>query len=152
MSKKGLPQAWALVSGRFFSLRVESAWIVITCNLVPFAFLQPSNECSTSQDVCLSDHKSKFDGSIKLSKVSQFMSSFIRSFFRSFVLSFIHSFNQRYSSFGPWKRSRLACVKCASDEVSAVLGSCTAGGAYVPVRKLGSFTKKWTARWENGRI
>ena len=135
---------------------------MITCNLVPFAFLQPSNECSTAQDVCFSDHKSKFDGSIKVSKVSQFMSSFIHSFIRSFVhsfihsfvRSFIHSFNQRYS-FMVWsifKRSQLACVKCASDEVSAVLGSCTAGGAYVPVRKLGSFTKKRTARWENGRI
>ena len=123
---------------------------MITCNLVPFAFLQPSNECSTAQDVCFSDHKSKFDGSIKVSKVSQFMSSFIHSFVRSFI----HSFNQRYS-FMVWsifKRSQLACVKCASDEVSAVLGSCTAGGAYVPVRKLGSFTKKRTARWENGRI
>ena len=64
---------------------------MITCNLVPFAFLQPSNECSTAQDVCFSDHKSKFDGSIKVSKVSQFMSSFIHSFVRSFIHPFIQS-------------------------------------------------------------
>ena len=126
---------------------------MITCNLVPFAFLQPSNECSTAQDVCFSDHKSKFDGSIKVSKVSQFMSSFIHSFIRSFVHSSIHSIKDIHSWCGPFlnghslRVSNVPLTRCLRfwAPVLLVVHMSPSGSSEVS-------PKKRTARWENGRI